>query len=231
MQLQGRALLAHDAAAQLPAPRAARVGDLERPRRDPREHVLQPQVARAPSDQAVGALAEEPLSRAIHEPQRPLRIEREHRHGDLFEHFAERLRGLHRAESLVSEDLLERVHLEVGEGERVRRLAHAGANREVPLPERREHVGERPEWPHDVLAQHHGEAEPGPEQEDRDQPLHAHREVAEPDQRQRGGDPGQARQHRQHEDAAVVPQALPRVGHGAATRCPGAGGVGRARSG
>jgi hypothetical protein len=91
------------------------VRDVERAGRDADEGVGEPELLGRLTDEAVGRVAQQPLARAVDQPQDPVRTEREHRDVDLLQHLAQRLRGLDRAEALIAQDAFQRVHLLIGE--------------------------------------------------------------------------------------------------------------------
>ncbi len=199
--------LAERAAPQLPAPAAAGKVGVQHPRRLAVQALGEPQLLGAPPHQPLGRVGQQPLAGAVHQPEALLVVEGEDGDVDLLHHARQERGGLERAEPLLAQGLAERVDLQQRQAEGVVAARAAGADREVLLAQRGQHVGERLEGAHDPLAQGEDGGQPEAADQQRDGPADLGAVAADPDQDQRERDAGQARQEGQQDDAPLVIQA------------------------
>src|SRR5206468_6523834 len=108
----------------------------------PDEALLEAELGGGAADQPLDRLGEEALAGAVGEAESAPCVEREHRDVDLLHDPAEQRVRLERAEPLVAEGLLERVHFAPYRAQDVVALFLPGPQGEVPLAEPGEQVGD-----------------------------------------------------------------------------------------
>ena len=207
-QLVRQSFLTEGATPHLPAPPGPRQLEIDHSWRVRGEARPEPQLRRAAAQRLLARPPEQRRARAVDEPQRLRAVEREHGDVDLFHHAPQQRRRLQRTEPLGAQILAETVQLEQEQAERVRRVRPAGAHREIPLPQRGEHVRDRLERADHVLAQGRGDREPGDHDDAGESPLRTRGEVAQPQEGQGEGESRHAREEREQQDATLVSQAL-----------------------
>jgi hypothetical protein len=196
------------AATQLPPPDARRGKDgLDHPSRLAGETALEPQAVGASAEQALRRLREQSFARAVHEPQLPLLVEREHGDVDLRHDLAKERRRFERAEMLLAERLAERIHLGEREPERVVEARTACADGVVAFAQRSEQVRQDLQRPHDTLAHRESRREPRSADEHRGGPLHLGRKILRPQDELKDDQRRQPAREREQQDPALVSQS------------------------
>ncbi len=235
-ELVRQASLAERAAAHLPASHPARERQVENRRGALAQTLGQPELIGGVPEEALLRLAQQALAGAVHQAQPARAVEGEHHDVDLLHHLAQQGGGLESPETLLTQRRRQRVHLEVELSECIARLRAAGADREVPLPQRGQEVRGDLHRAHHPLARRECAAEPGENDEGRERPADLGGVVSEPQHQERHQTAGQAA-HQDHRQQASLVAPMPRRGASRRLhrRTPltdhAAGGGGRGRSG
>ena len=199
----GRPRFAEGAAPDLPAPRAAGEGEGEGARDLAVEQAGEPQVLGRLAQQALAGLGEQPLAGAVDQPELAVVVEGEDGDVHLVDDAVEERGGLDGAQPLLAQHLADRVDLVDHLRQRVGLLRLAGAQREVPLAQGGEEVGERLQRPHDAVAELRGEPPPEEDPEQGHRPAELEGVRVEPDEEQGEQRPRQAGGQRQQEEAVL----------------------------
>ena len=208
----GAPLFAEGAAPDLPAPRAAGEGDGEDARDLAVEQPGEAQRRGRPAQQPLARLGEQPFPGAVDQPELPMVVEGEHRHVHLVDDAVEEGGGLDRPQPLRAQDLADGVDLVDDLGEGVRLPRRAGAQREVPLAQGREEIGQRLERPGDGGAEVVGEPDPEEERDQGHRPAELQAVRIEPDEKEGEQRPREPGGEREQEDAVLERQGAAAAG-------------------
>ena len=97
-ELEWLPLLADDPTPELPSPRSAGVGQLQRAGSDTAQGLVEPQLFGGPTDDPLGRLTEQALAGTVEQAQFSFLVEREDRNVDLLQHLAQDLSCLDRTQ-------------------------------------------------------------------------------------------------------------------------------------
>ncbi len=156
------------------------------------------------AEQSFGGLREQSFSGAVHQPDAPVVVEREHGDVDLGHHRAQERRRFKRTEALGAERLAEQIRFEKCQPERIVAVSAARANRVVALAQGREHVGQRLQWTHDALAQDHRRDQPGADEDETERPLDLAAVAVAPQEHHGHDDTRQPGENAEAKDEALV---------------------------
>ena len=131
-------------------------------------------------------------------------VEREDGDVDLFHHTAEQRGRFEGAQPLGAEIVAQTVQLEEQQSERVLGIRPPGAERIVALAQRGQHVGDGLQGSHDVFPYDRRARQPDARDHERERPLCAGSEVAEPEEAQGERDSWEAPEQREPKDAPLV---------------------------
>ena len=198
-QAEGAPALAEAVPHHLPAPAAGREDVRLGAQRRPVQQARDAGLLRAQADQrAVVALEQFPRG-AVGEPDALLVVEGQDGDVDLGQHLVEQRRGFQRLEPLGAQRGAQAVGLRHHVAERIAAARVPAADAEVPGAQRLQHVRDGAQRLHGRAVQGHGEAEPRPEHDERQQHEHGSRQVEARQQREgqrhRRRTAGQRQQH------------------------------------
>src|SRR5438874_472349 len=125
--------------------------------------------------------AHELLASAVHDTQALLRIEGEHRHVNLHQHFLQERNRLHRSQALALQSVGERVDLKNKFAESIVAAGATSPKREVLFAQSGDHVGEGLQRTHDLRPQSKAADQPREDEEKRYCPSGLRRIVAQPE--------------------------------------------------
>ena len=146
-QAMWTSLLAEHAAPDLPACRAPAEQPVDDARCIACQRLGEIQVGGGSAEASFGGAAQQALSRPIHEAQRVVLVEGEHRDVDLCHDGAQERGGLERAQALALQHVGQRVQFVGHVSERVAAPSGPGPERVVFLAQRRQQVGDRLQRP------------------------------------------------------------------------------------
>ena len=128
---------------------------------------LQPEIARAATEEFIHRKAEQILARAIHQPQPAVRIEGKDRDVDLGHDRAEQGGRFERAEALGAQGFAERIDFQQNFTQGVVNARASSTNRIIAFAQGGEQVRHGLQWPDEMFPRAHDESETAARDEQR----------------------------------------------------------------